>query len=324
MSSDQGKPDHWNLLASQLGAETPPQEPPEPADQPQKEEPEAKDEDYLASLPRSSYVPPPPKPRKTQADWANLASELGIEVPSEPEAEPAAPAGKEEVPVTFAEDLSPPFQALDTPSEIMSEMEDEQDLEPEQEEAAERAEQAELPESPESPAGPSEERRGRRRRRRRRPSRGEPSAASQEAIDEGVEQRDEEAEEAPDTEGAELPPALDGEETGTRRRRRRRRPSRRRDAEPGDERKRRGEETGKEAGLVPAGTPRDEREDHDEDDDEDEHDGASDKASHRAIPSWSEAVGIVVAANLESRAKTPDRRGPPRSRGRNQGSRDRD
>ena len=47
----------------------------------------------------------------------------------------------------------------------------------------------------------------------------------------------------------------------------------------------------------------DEEEDHEELDEL--TDGASDKAVHRAIPSWSEAVNIVIGANLESRAKKP-------------------
>jgi len=41
----------------------------------------------------------------------------------------------------------------------------------------------------------------------------------------------------------------------------------------------------------------------------------SEKALHRAIPSWTEAVGVVISANLESRAKNPDRRSGGRSRG---------
>jgi hypothetical protein len=36
---------------------------------------------------------------------------------------------------------------------------------------------------------------------------------------------------------------------------------------------------------------------------------------HRAIPSWHDAVNVVISANLESRAKNPDRRSGNRPRG---------
>jgi hypothetical protein len=41
----------------------------------------------------------------------------------------------------------------------------------------------------------------------------------------------------------------------------------------------------------------------------------SEKSLHRAIPSWFEAVNLVVSANLESRAKNPDRKSSGRPRG---------
>ncbi len=42
------------------------------------------------------------------------------------------------------------------------------------------------------------------------------------------------------------------------------------------------------------------------------------KASHRAIPTWEEAIGVIVAANLQSRAKRPSG-GSARGRGKGQG-----
>ena len=50
-------------------------------------------------------------------------------------------------------------------------------------------------------------------------------------------------------------------------------------------------------------------------DDQDGHEG---RPSHRAIPSWDEAIGVIVSANLESRAKNPHSGGSPRGRGRGQ------
>jgi len=39
------------------------------------------------------------------------------------------------------------------------------------------------------------------------------------------------------------------------------------------------------------------------------------KALHRAIPSWDEAVNMLISANLEARAKNPERRPGGRPRG---------
>jgi hypothetical protein len=48
--------------------------------------------------------------------------------------------------------------------------------------------------------------------------------------------------------------------------------------------------------------------------------GASDKNSHRAIPTWDEAIGYIVAVNMDSRTKNPGRSGAPRGgRGRRGG-----
>jgi hypothetical protein len=57
-------------------------------------------------------------------------------------------------------------------------------------------------------------------------------------------------------------------------------------------------------------------EDHDEDD---EDDLVSTGVKHRKIPTWDEAVGVVISANLEARAKNPGN--GPRGRGRGRGRR---
>jgi hypothetical protein len=53
-------------------------------------------------------------------------------------------------------------------------------------------------------------------------------------------------------------------------------------------------------------------------DGEDEDDESAPLKGHRGIPSWDEAIGFIVGANLEARAKNPT---PGRGRGR--GGRDR-
>ncbi len=46
------------------------------------------------------------------------------------------------------------------------------------------------------------------------------------------------------------------------------------------------------------------------------------KRLHRGIPSWKEAIDVIISANMESRSKRPDRGGRGRG-GRNRGQRDR-
>ncbi len=82
--------------------------------------------------------------------------------------------------------------------------------------------------------------------------------------------------------------------------------------------------------LASAGSPRDQRQPRVRDDlgdvdtdseidadaDDDAQDDAELRPSHRAIPSWQEAVGMIVAANMESRAKNPHSASQrPRGRG---------
>jgi hypothetical protein len=43
-----------------------------------------------------------------------------------------------------------------------------------------------------------------------------------------------------------------------------------------------------------------------------------DEAEHRNIPSWDEAIGVIIAKNMEARQKNPNgyrSRGRPRGRG---------
>jgi len=53
--------------------------------------------------------------------------------------------------------------------------------------------------------------------------------------------------------------------------------------------------------------------------DDDATDVVGDKNSHRAIPAWEEAIGYIVAVNMETRAKNP-KGGQPRGRGRGRSS----
>ncbi|MBA4017447.1 MAG: hypothetical protein C0483_09765 [Pirellula sp.] len=67
---------------------------------------------------------------------------------------------------------------------------------------------------------------------------------------------------------------------------------------------------------------------HSEEHHEDEHDGGEEfHQIHKGIPTWDEAVGHVINANMESRARNPNpqggHRGGHRGGGRGRGGRDR-
>jgi hypothetical protein len=46
-----------------------------------------------------------------------------------------------------------------------------------------------------------------------------------------------------------------------------------------------------------------------------DEEATGDKDGHRAIPSWEEAIAVIINRNLEARARKPDAGRPPRSRG---------
>jgi hypothetical protein len=70
--------------------------------------------------------------------------------------------------------------------------------------------------------------------------------------------------------------------------------------------------------VPPEATPDEHEEMVDEDQAEEEGEGRSDQVGFRNIPSWPDAVGMIVARNMESRAKNPGNQrsgGGPRGRG---------
>jgi len=247
-----------------------------------------------------------------------LASDVGVEVP--PEAD-VAPARAESTEPEAVDDGEPPFPTLETPAELMSEIE------------AERAGGFEATE-----VGPSQERHGRRRKRRRRGGRPE-EAVSPETSRRSRDDRSEARSAARRDEVAERPPATaergEGEPSGRRgeelgpargKRRRRRRGSGRgraeseapgaaalpaeTDAEPDGvedllEIAELDEAAPSAEAAAAEGTPGEQADDS----------AGSEKSLHRGIPSWEEVVGVVISANMASRAKNPDRRssGRPRS-----------
>ena len=332
--NDPHESNHWDLLASELGATPAPPEPEKP-EQPQEDEKTAEpaseglDPSATESPPRS--VPAPPRP---PSDWARLAEELGLE-PQEQPMEPP-PSGA----VSRA-----PDEPAETPAEA----------EPAADELVESTSTAlmptgaevELPGFGRETAEPSEpleaDRTG--RRRRQKPGRGrgrQPSEATTqppEAVDQAAGATAEEAavpvgfaEDAPEAVGS----LTEEKPTPDRSKRRRRRGGGRkkgagRDGDPAESPglQQPGAEADESEGPQVAAAPAAERKSDEPSPKGGARKGAksekarkSAKTAHRGIPSWAEAVGIVISANLESRAKKPS--SSSRSRGgRGRGGRDR-
>ncbi len=277
----------------------------------------------LASLPQSTFAPPRPERQKTPQDWARLASQLGVELP--PEAFEPVQASAETT-----------LDSTPRPSIVVTTLET-----------------GPLPPAGKSAAKPSEETAASRRRRKRRrksaasaggsfgESLHEPEPLDTTAPAEGASAGDdlddllllpEESEETPEaaepaaagstTEG-EASPAQAGSQAGAGRAKRRRRRKKKPVA---------GVPETPEAALAQARERVESIEDRAFDadahladsaegdlaDEEGDAEESDDKAGiHRSIPTWEEAVGIIIAANLEARAKNPDRRFPYSARGRN-------
>jgi len=352
-----GKPNHWDELAEELGAEAPPQqsaprsEPPRPA----------------AAARKTPSTQPKSKPPST--NWGELASSLGVPGGSEyPARSPEAgdvsrtdaddeleSAGDEidrdedqdddgdedlfgydfEPDMSFECDLFAGGLSLETASEPApgkeeaaqfampigdapppadSDEDTEVDDEIADEPVASEAEDA----APAGASSPEDETVVRKSRRRRRGRRGKRSG--REAKDSKAETSTGDEEDGTDSdletiEDVLVEPSGEGDESN-------------RDAEsaakrPKRKRRRRGGSKGaakKAADEDESGDTFDDPTDDDDDDDdersgaksdkeddEDEEDskGGGDRGKHRAIPSWGEAIGVIIEANLASRAKNP-------------------
>ncbi len=347
--------DHWGSLASNLGAEVP-AEPETPAAKPPA--PPAPPPRPVAAAPKK---PAPPKPN---ADWSQLATNLGIE-PSEP-APPAAPVSRP-TPAAQVRPEPRPQQRVERKSRAPEESAPvesggffaEEEAEVVQAEVSDVVEgdvidgdaiEGEVIEPSEEPReeGEGDEPGGRKRRRRRRGGR-RSRRGREDRGETPADERDEAGREF-DEEKPLVPPELDvdplagidtfeslddeGEETSLeagsdeagddeprerkgRRRRRRRGSGRGREERAPREPAAEGDEEPLADELA-------------EDDDElaevaafgdepgDEGAENNDKNSHRAIPSWDEAIGYIIAVNMETRAKNP-KATHPRGRGRGRG-----
>lgn len=288
------------------------------------------------------------RPRRI-SDWDRLAEELGVPVSPRP-SKPTPPAAKqvETVKTSLPCDVKPrEVDQVEESDQVESESDSsaaakewEEEMveltdplfldsavsnpksEDDGETSAENVEQSEESSEPKVKSG----RRRRRRRRGRRLPESEPTEtevqeAELEAASDTVELIDNEPEATSSEvlEGETSSAAEGSESTERRRRRRRRRPRRKSEATPSDssptvdddeESPRLTENAESEGGEEEWGAA-DEDRDETEDSDEDEQ---SSKLSHRGIPTWEEAIQLVITNNVESRSKNPNSGSAPRGR----------
>jgi hypothetical protein len=331
--------DHWNSLASLLGAEVPAQG---PAEEP-KPVAKAPSPPPRPVAPATTKKPPPPP---VSTDWSQLASQLGIaSAEPRPAHEPSRSAPSDEA---AGARRQPPAREAPAPPRhrrepIEIEEEDHVASDFGAEDFGEEPIEAELVEEDDegaaAPTRPDDEGAGRKRRRRRRGGRrskrdrvadqDEPARESLEELPESLEEHGLESLALEPGQEPGAPPALAGEEPqrkGRPKRRRRRGSGRSRDAQRAA-----ADVSGPQDRQAPAAGLVDEDEGEPDElamlssgevsADEDEGiDNQVDKNSHRAIPPWEEAIGYIVSVNMETRAKNP-KSGPPRGRGRGRSGR---
>ena len=327
------EPNHWDALVSDLGVTPPPD-----VKRARKESPPEPDGAEVASEPSPTRGPaaaskPVPPPRRASTDWSELANRLGV-VP-QPETEVSRGAYLTEQPDEFADEPFAPTEALAEPEEVYREPA-EAIAEPEgfstqsDESIAERADE-------ETEAKSGRPRRKRRRRGRKpgdadldqdteAPTVSDSDTESAEVVAEQPDGSDAAENDQPTSSGAESSPEK------SKRRRRRRGSGRKKGTTEGDSELAPADQPPADpaATAVSSSGPAAETPDRAKPTDRQQteqsaQDSTGAKAAHRAIPCWEEAIGVIVAANMEARAKKKtDAGSSSRSRGgRGRGPRDR-
>ena len=342
--TSQDKADHWRDLASDLGAEVPPEKgteeepkPTEAAGKPQASCPTPPEPEQAVAPPsdaKSTPLAPKPKspPRRSTPGWATLAEQFGLS-PSESspkkmaEVVPPAPESASPVPSAPAEAA----ESIELPparTQPRGEKSQGETLPSEEAVGDEVRGEAESSTPEMAERSPPRKRRKRHRRTRKSDLVITPDEAAEEemeiltepdAIDLFQEDR---AEALAESEPAPEEPKAEEEKEATEgrsKRRRRRRPGRAKSVGEAET-----EQPGQRAGARPA-EPESVDEDEESDGDEEESSAKESSPAHRGIPTWQDAVGVIISANIEARGKRPA--GPPsrprggRGRGGREGSR---
>jgi hypothetical protein len=360
--SDTSETNHWQHLAKELGAEAgppskAPSKPAPAASQPPRRTSEAPRPaqrpaaDWSQLATELGATPASPPARRPEKPPAAPMAESRPAPRYEPRREAPRPPQPRQEPPQFSPEQARQSQVeadkYETPDKYETDEELPDTLVVEDGDDAIDVSDGAIPEQRnDSAAGERPPKDGRRRRRRRR-GRGRsgdrPSAPAREAEVWDVDSAplDDRADELDDIELTSEPSApsersedlAGGEEKGRSRRRRRRRGGRRngesrkptaaRDEESQPEHPRPSEDAdvGHEDDEFDV---RPERERDPENSAADEDDDSELKTSHRGIPTWDEAIGMIIGTNMEARAKSPSGPSGPRGRrghhrGRSQG-----
>jgi hypothetical protein len=346
--TDPNSPSHWDVLASDLGAKPPAKEAePQPTSPPPSRPIPPK-----RSLPRTSRGSRLSAAPPGVANWDLIANELGVTPASQPVAPPveapvetkaaarSAPAGAEQERRTPPAPDRLPERAEDSPNFFDEPFDFEEPFDLlESSEAPAAVAPPKDSEEAEEPTGPAE-RHDRKRRRRRRSGRGSerrdscgpgaPDAAEGRAAPPETESDREPTVEAVEETAVEKVrvETAEGEERRSRRHRSRRGKKRRPDDESAPAL---AGEPSKQETTAEHAPPRDKGayegeegeegiEDTSLDEDEQLDDDRPARVGFRGIPTWEEAVGLVITKNMEARSKRPNG-GPSKGRG-NRGPRD--
>jgi hypothetical protein len=316
--SNHEKADHWRSIAEELGADVPAGS--GPGEVPSSEEPSKKPPETPSSEcwpPRSQEARRAARPPKARANWGAVAEQLGLAPTEAPPREELRTTAEPPLAPTAREIPTEPLDWLDQPRSSVG---------------FEDVAETETAESTAAASGKSEtgdEHRLRKRRKRRRHSRqprtaeavSETSMASEEAAA---------AHEAPEValpdvavsegQSQSTAPTAETPRRGRRDRDRRRKPS----SEPrtGRGARERIEAVESSRDSEPASAAPEDEFAEEEQEPEIESSGKEGESFHGGIPSWAEAVGIVIAANMEGRAKRGTAESSSRGRG-GRGRRDR-
>lgn len=310
MTDENAAGDHWNQLASVLGAKVREDVPPaEPQQAHPGDEMSPNAGELSPAQPVGSPAPPADKPRRPRpsANWDALAATLGIEAQAESPTAPSAPAPKSQLHEPPAELAMSTEQLAETVKNLSESLRSapaslgheptvliaEETVAVFVERGEEPPEELDEVDDSEAPA------RGRSKHRRRRPRSDQRQAGPEDSDTEPVTAV--EPEESGDVAEA------DADET---RRPKRRRPRRRRQKSDSADAKT-GARPEPESDEFDAGDALDSGERRKSSGRE----TGGEKAGHRSIPAWQEAIGIIVEKNLGARS-TKSAGGQAQKRGR--------
>ena len=330
--SDSNQADHWDLLASVLGAEPQKKEPGESASQAEEKTPKTtediiiddiiediiKDADVKASLAEPPSEPVATPPARHLSNWDALAMDLGIEVKPEPPPTPAPiqaampkrvenkAAVRAEQPREVSKPVAAEFGKHIEPFDISEPLSAKEDQE-------------------------QSEKKSRHRRRRRRKGKDKDlpiDKIKKPSFDSQVNEPLEEDRTLPEVSleksdksgmGIEEESKEDEAEKQHSKHRHSRRGSRKRTTKGSESERERGVDakktgaTGRAEAAVSSETPQEfDGAEENADEEYEDHDQRGAKSGFRAIPTWEEAVGCIVTKNMESRPRRQGG-GPPRS-----------